>query len=151
MKKDDKQKTRAPKKPALESAAGEPHATGKAATPRSRDSSLYRDVIGKSVTNDEGSAKQSPGTRNLRFVMNDDIEVVPVNHQAVIDGLTNTLAEIEEKHQQLETLLKSKNSANKLHIAQLKGQIAALKRRKTEIESVLGAKDKPPSVNLPKP
>jgi DNA repair exonuclease SbcCD ATPase subunit len=83
--------------------------------------------------------------------MSEDPEAIPVNHQAVIDGLTNTLAEIEERHQQLETLLKSKNSANKLHIAQLKGQIAALKRRKTEIESLLGAKDNQLTTGSPMP
>jgi hypothetical protein len=111
----------------------------KPAARQSRDSSLYRDVRLKSGPDDKASKSQSQGTRSARFVINDDPDVIPVNHQAVIDGLTKTLAEIDDKHQQLETLLKSKNNANKLHIAQLKGQIAALKRRKTEIESVLGA------------
>ena len=141
MKKDDKQKTPASKKAVLDEAAREAPVAGTLTARRSRDSSLYRDVIGKSVPNSDTSANQSSSSRNVRFVISENTEVIPVNHQAVIDGLTNTLAEIEERHQQLETLLKSKNSANKLHIAQLKGQIAALKRRKSEIESVLSASD----------
>ena len=64
-------------------------------------------------------------------------EVVPVNHQAVIEELTASLDKIDEMRHSLETQLAAENSGNKLQIAQLKGRLADLARRKKEIESLL--------------
>lgn len=64
-------------------------------------------------------------------------EIVPVDHQAVIEELAANLDSIDVTRRQLEKELTENNSANKLQIAQIKGRLADLRRKKTEIEALL--------------
>lgn len=136
---------------------------------RSRDSSLYRDVADKSRAEGEDGVenieetlheaaekltqlsrqlstrpreKWQPGERKFRFVVNEsDDNAVPVNTKAVISELTANLEEIDAKKRELEAELNSNHKANKLQIAQIKGRLAQLQRRKTEIETLLAARE----------
>jgi hypothetical protein len=118
-----------------------------------RDSSLYRDVGNTPRTEGESSAAQGGASgkdadARFRFVLSSkDPAIVPVEHQAVIEELTASLETIESSKRTLETELGSKNSGNKLQIAQIKGRLADLNRRKTEIESLLGARAAKPDAS----
>ena len=77
---------------------------------------------------------------NTRFVLRSkNPEVVPVDHQAVIEELTASLEQIDTTRKQLEANLAKENPANKLQIAQIKGRLADLARRKKEIEGLLSS------------
>jgi len=118
---------------------------------RRKDSSLYRDVSntaqtdGSPETKRRGSLSGKDADARFRFVLSSkDPAVVPVEHQAVIEELTASLDSIESAKRELETELGSRNSANKLQIAQIKGRLADLNRRKAEIESLLRARPAQP-------
>ncbi len=117
---------------------------------RRRDSSLYRDISTNPGTEESSDAQQrglsgKPVDTRFRFVLSSkDPAVVPVEHQAVIEELTTSLDEIDAAKRELEAELGSKNSANKLQIAQIKGRLADLNRRKAEIESLLRARPAAP-------
>ena len=118
---------------------------------RRKDSSLYRDV-GNTEKKDGSSAETLPRGKDaearLRFVLSSkDPAVVPVEHQAVIEELTASLETIESAKLALEAELGSKNSGNKLQIAQIKGRLADLNRRKAEIESLLSARPAEPDAS----
>jgi len=106
-----------------------------------RDSSLYKSVEEQQQLRTAADDTADHEKSGFKFVLSSrDPEVVPVEHQAVIEELTAKLTEIETNRQQLETDLGSNNSANKLQIAQIKGRLADLKRKKGEIEALLGSR-----------
>jgi len=118
----------------------------------SRDSSLYKGIYERTKSTEQRSAskdsgspeeaqKKTPqGDQSFTFVLAEaDPEVVPVEHRAVIKELTASLDSIDADRKALEAQLAGNNSANKLQIAQIKGRLADLRRRKLEIEDLLRA------------
>lgn len=130
-------------------------APSKGAARKSRDSSLYRDIIardkartdsaqGEDQTNPHGNppALDRKGSAPMRFVLaTTDPEVIPVDHQAVISELTSSLDQIEVRRTELQAQLAGNNRANKLEIAQIKGRLADLSRKKRDIEALLKSRD----------
>jgi len=113
---------------------------------RRRDSSLYRKPATDRDPEEVGFATSPGGKERNRFLVNTgEAEGVSVEHQAVIDELTSTLTRIEQQRTTLELQLNDNHTANKLEIAQVKGRLAELRRKATEIEDLLRARAEEPA------